>query len=100
MCFGATCPTCCTSHLRPPTLPKLTPPRPAKQSWRGCGSHLPTVFANVPEDQWCTCEPKYEVNGKEYPPAAKMNLMPSMAMPSFLKNLVGGKTEEKGELKK
>lgn len=90
--------------VRPISIPSTTPqtnPRPAKQSWRGCGSHLPTVFANVPEDQWCTCEPKYEVNGKEYPPAAKVNLMPSMAMPSFLKGWVGGgKAEEKEEGKK
>ena len=67
----------------------------AKQAWRGCGSHLPSVFANVPEDKWCTCEPKVEVNGKSYPPQAKM----SLGLPSFIKNLVGGgsKTEEKKE---
>ena len=103
MCFGATCPTCCKSHRHPrppssPPPPRLTPS--AKQSWRGCGSHLPTVFANVPEDKWCTCDPKYEVDGKPYPPAAKINLMPKMEMPSFLKSWVGGKAEEKEEAKK
>ena len=72
---------------------------PAKQAWRGCGSHLPSVFSNVPEDQWCTCEPKVEVNGKQYPPAAKVS-MPSLGMPSFLKSWVGGAKpeEKKGEL--
>jgi len=54
----------------------------------------------VPEDKWCTCDPKYEVDGKPYPPAAKINLMPKMEMPSFLKSWVGGKAEEKEEAKK
>jgi hypothetical protein len=83
-----------------PVHPSPDWPPAAKQSWRGCGSHLPSVFANVPEDQWCTCEPKNEVDGKAYPPAAKVNLMPKMEMPSFLKSWVGGKAEEKGEAKK
>ena len=58
---------------------------------------LSTLFANVPADKWCTCEPKVEVDGKSYPPQAKM----SLGIPTFIKNLVGGgsKTEEKkGEL--
>ncbi|KAK3322132.1 hypothetical protein B0H66DRAFT_553475 [Apodospora peruviana] len=80
MCYGATCPTC------------------SKQAWRGCGSHIPGVFANVPEDKWCTCEPKVDVGGRAYPPQAKM------AMPGFLKGWIGGgggssssKTTEKKE---
>ena len=28
----------------------------------------------MPEDKWCTCDPKYEVDGKPYPPVAKINL--------------------------
>ncbi|KAK0711253.1 hypothetical protein B0H67DRAFT_455999, partial [Lasiosphaeris hirsuta] len=52
MCFGANCSKC------------------SKKAWRGCGSHIPAVFNNVPEDQWCTCDPKVEVDGKSYPPQA------------------------------
>ncbi|EGS20622.1 uncharacterized protein CTHT_0024560 [Thermochaetoides thermophila DSM 1495] len=50
MCFQTSCPNC------------------SKTTWRGCGGHIANVFANVAEDQWCTCEPKVEVNGKQYPP--------------------------------
>ncbi|VBB86496.1 Putative protein of unknown function [Podospora comata] len=52
MCFGSSCPNC------------------SKQSWRGCGSHVPSVLGSVPEDKWCTCEPKFTVSGKDYPPQA------------------------------
>ncbi|KAK4239789.1 hypothetical protein C8A03DRAFT_32153 [Achaetomium macrosporum] len=52
MCMSAVCPTC------------------SKTTWRGCGSHIPSVFANIPEDEWCTCEPKVEKEGKQYPPQA------------------------------
>ncbi|KAK4190045.1 hypothetical protein QBC35DRAFT_491158 [Podospora australis] len=53
MCFGATCPNC------------------SKQSWRGCGSHVPSVLSSVPEEDRCTCEPKFQAaDGKEYPPQA------------------------------
>ncbi|EAA28600.1 hypothetical protein GE21DRAFT_4681 [Neurospora crassa] len=65
MCMSATCPTC------------------SKQAWRGCGSHVPSVFAGVPEDKWCTCEPKVEVNGVQYPPQAKST--------GFFSGLMGGK---------
>ncbi|KAK0722863.1 hypothetical protein B0T26DRAFT_616572, partial [Lasiosphaeria miniovina] len=50
MCYSASCPAC------------------TKTSWRGCGSHLSNVFADVPEEERCTCEPKVEVDGTEYPP--------------------------------
>ncbi|KAK4137847.1 hypothetical protein BT67DRAFT_123417 [Trichocladium antarcticum] len=53
MCMPATCPTC------------------DKKTWRGCGSHIASVFTDVPEKEWCTCEPKVEVDGKEYPPQLK-----------------------------
>ncbi|KAK4179270.1 hypothetical protein QBC36DRAFT_322949 [Triangularia setosa] len=52
MCFGSSCPNC------------------SKQSWRGCGSHVPSVLGSVSEDKWCTCEPKFNVGGKDYPPQA------------------------------
>ncbi|KAK3331961.1 hypothetical protein B0T19DRAFT_438839 [Cercophora scortea] len=78
MCYGATCPTC------------------SKQSWKGCGSHLPSVFASVPEDKWCTCEPKVVVGGTSYPPQAKFE----MPVPSFLKGWIGGKKEEAPAAKK
>lgn len=42
----------------------------AKKAWLGCGRHIPTALAGVPEADWCTCEPKVEVDGKKYPPAA------------------------------
>ncbi|KAK5664249.1 hypothetical protein OQA88_466 [Cercophora sp. LCS_1] len=63
----------------------------AKKAWRGCGSHIPTVFANVPEDQWCTCEPKTEVNGKKYPPMAKLNV----GLPSWMTSWMGGGSSNK-----
>ncbi|KAI1376788.1 hypothetical protein F4677DRAFT_73889 [Hypoxylon crocopeplum] len=87
MCFGATCSTC------------------SKKAWRGCGSHIPAALAGVPEDQWCTCEPRVMVNGKAYPPAAKMAI-PGL---SWLSSMFGGggggdgrakdaETKGKGEL--
>ncbi|KAK3995984.1 hypothetical protein QBC44DRAFT_4937 [Cladorrhinum sp. PSN332] len=104
MCFGATCPICCKSFIvntRPSQIPRqtqttseLNPAQPnpkliiktricteceifffpALKSWRGCGSHVPSVLSSVPEKEWCTCTPKFAVassNGeKEYPPQA------------------------------
>jgi hypothetical protein len=43
-------------------------------------------LSGVPEEDWCTCEPKVTVDGKEYPPAAKFEL----PIPSWLKGIVGG----------
>lgn len=34
----------------------------------GCGSHIPQVMDAIPDNDWCTCTPKTNVNGKEYPP--------------------------------
>lgn len=72
MCMGTICQTCskanrmfcngCGLELTVNT---------DKQAWFGCGSHLASVFANVPEDEWCICEPKVEKDGKKYPPQAK-----------------------------
>jgi hypothetical protein len=62
----------------------------AKKTWAGCGMHIPSAMAGVPEDEWCTCEPKKEVDGKSYPPSAK----------SFLQRILGdgSKKEAKQEL--
>ncbi|KAL6834099.1 hypothetical protein H0G86_005367 [Trichoderma simmonsii] len=52
MCRSATCNNC---H---------------KATWWGCGNHIPGVLDSVDEKEWCTCEPKVEKNGKQYPPMA------------------------------
>lgn len=39
-----------------------------KATWWGCGSHIPAVLDSVPESERCTCTPKVERDGKEYPP--------------------------------
>ncbi|KAL8802000.1 MAG: hypothetical protein Q9200_006739 [Gallowayella weberi] len=52
MCKRGTCTTC------------------QKTSWWGCGSHIPTVMDPLPAENWCTCSPKIEKGGKEYPPMA------------------------------
>ncbi|KAH8676570.1 hypothetical protein BGZ60DRAFT_446917 [Tricladium varicosporioides] len=53
MCHKATCPTC------------------EKTSWWGCGNHVPGVMDPIPEAERCTCTPKVEKDGKEYPPMVK-----------------------------
>ncbi|KAL1969177.1 hypothetical protein VTN77DRAFT_431 [Rasamsonia byssochlamydoides] len=50
MCRKATCSTC---H---------------KATWWGCGLHIPMVMDAIPEADWCTCTPRVQVEGKEYPP--------------------------------
>lgn len=42
-----------------------------KTAWQGCGRHVSMVLDSVPADQLCTCEPKFVLNDKEYPPKAK-----------------------------
>ena len=67
----------------------------AKKSWRGCGKHIPSALAGVPEDDWCTCEPRVEADGKSYPHAARVAIPGA----SWLSGLVGGeKKEGKDEL--
>ncbi|THV51295.1 hypothetical protein BGAL_0116g00270 [Botrytis galanthina] len=39
-----------------------------KETWIGCGQHLPSVFSSIPADQECTCIPKFEKDGVQYPP--------------------------------
>lgn len=72
MCMGTICQTCSKAHSIPRNgqRPSLTA-NTDKQAWFGCGNHVASVFANVPEDDWCTCEPKVEKDGKQYPPQAK-----------------------------
>lgn len=71
----ATCSQCgkfSSLFTKPNANPKLTPktvPK-GKTSWFGCGSHIPGVLDSVPVDEWCTCEPKVDVDGKKYPPKA------------------------------
>ncbi|KAJ5090588.1 hypothetical protein N7532_009272 [Penicillium argentinense] len=50
MCMKAQCSTC------------------NKTTWWGCGSHIPSVMDAIPADQWCSCEPQVEKEGKKYPP--------------------------------
>ncbi|KAL3487486.1 hypothetical protein BJX62DRAFT_240978 [Aspergillus germanicus] len=50
MCMKAICSTC------------------QKTTWWGCGAHIPAVLDCVPESERCTCTPKVERDGKEYPP--------------------------------
>ncbi|ODV71270.1 uncharacterized protein CYBJADRAFT_169492 [Cyberlindnera jadinii NRRL Y-1542] len=38
-----------------------------KSSWTGCGMHVPSAMAGVPESEWCTCLPKKD---DKYPPKA------------------------------
>ncbi|PWY86747.1 hypothetical protein BO70DRAFT_333163 [Aspergillus heteromorphus CBS 117.55] len=52
MCMKAICSTC------------------KKTSWYGCGLHIPSVMDRIPDAERCTCEPKVERDGKEYPPKA------------------------------
>ncbi|KAH7150732.1 hypothetical protein DER46DRAFT_613860 [Fusarium sp. MPI-SDFR-AT-0072] len=53
MCKKATCNTC------------------KKATWWGCGNHVPKIMSEIPEHDWCTCEPKVEKEGKKYPPKAE-----------------------------
>ncbi len=43
-----------------------------KATWMGCGQHVPNVMDAIPQDQWCTCEPKVEKKGQQYPPAGSV----------------------------
>ncbi|PMD31315.1 hypothetical protein L207DRAFT_386693, partial [Hyaloscypha variabilis F] len=41
-----------------------------KKAWWGCGRHVPGVMDSIPEEEWCTCQPKVEREGKLYPPTS------------------------------
>jgi hypothetical protein len=32
-------------------------------------------MANIEQAEWCTCEPKVEKDGNEYPPMGQINLL-------------------------
>ncbi|BCR87790.1 uncharacterized protein ACHE_40354A [Aspergillus chevalieri] len=42
-----------------------------KTTWWGCGNHIPSVMDAVSQDEWCTCTPQVEREGKAYPPKAE-----------------------------
>ncbi|KAF2005936.1 hypothetical protein P154DRAFT_401920, partial [Amniculicola lignicola CBS 123094] len=39
-----------------------------KTTWIGCGRHISSVLEAIPSDQWCTCGPRIEQEGTQYPP--------------------------------
>ncbi|TGO82938.1 hypothetical protein BPOR_0730g00050 [Botrytis porri] len=39
-----------------------------KETWFGCGQHLPSAFSSIPVDEQCSCIPKFEKDGVQYPP--------------------------------
>lgn len=43
-------------------------PPAGKATWVGCGYHVPQVMDGIPKEQWCTCEPRVDKNGQQYPP--------------------------------
>ncbi|PKS06523.1 hypothetical protein jhhlp_007271 [Lomentospora prolificans] len=59
MCRPATCNTC------------VPDTRKGKKTWWGCGNHIPAVMDSVDKAEWCSCEPRVERGGQEYPPMAK-----------------------------
>jgi hypothetical protein len=70
MCRKATCPTCSAPPISPFLLAD-TNLSPGKSTWFGCGRHVPSVMDTIPSEDRCTCEPKVEKEGKEYPPMAE-----------------------------
>lgn len=52
MCMKASCNSC------------------SKTTWTGCGNHVASVLDKIDTEEWCTCEPKFEKDGKKYPPKA------------------------------
>ena len=78
MCKKATCPTCRKSHyveaassvLVCHVADKLSYTT-EKVTWWGCGNHVSMVMDSYPKDQWCSCTPTVEADGKEYPPMGK-----------------------------
>lgn len=58
----------------PPSINQFQPLTPITEgaTWHG-GNHsdIPLILEYYPESDWCTCDPKVEVEGKEYPPEGK-----------------------------
>lgn len=50
-------------------------------------------MSGVPEEDWCTCEPKVEFDGKSYPRAARAGIPGA----SWLGGLLGGGGQKKGD---
>lgn len=50
-------------------------------------------MSGVPEDEWCSCDPKVEVDGKPYPHAARVAIPGA----SWLSGIVGGGGGQKKE---
>jgi hypothetical protein len=50
-------------------------------------------MSGVPEGEWCSCEPKVEVDGKSYPRAARVAIPGA----SWLSGIVGGSSRQKKE---
>ena len=44
-----------------------------KTTWWGCGNHIAGVMESVPSDQWCTCGPRIEKEGHQYPPMGTLS---------------------------
>jgi hypothetical protein len=65
----------------------------AKKSWRGCGKHIPAAMSAWPEAEWCSCDPKVEVDGKAYPHAARVAIPGA----SWLSGIVGGGQKKDGK---
>jgi hypothetical protein len=55
-------------YVYTPTVSTLLLTKTEKKTWWGCGSHIPSVMDQVPESDRCTCTPKVNADGKEYPP--------------------------------
>ncbi|RMZ72988.1 cytochrome P450 [Pyrenophora seminiperda CCB06] len=55
MCKKATCDSC------------------QKTTWWGCGKHITSVMESVPLEQWCTCVPRVEQQGQQYPPKGTLS---------------------------
>lgn len=71
-----------------------------KTAWRGCGSHVTQVMGSVPKNEWCACEPRTSIDGKDYPPQASLEVPGLSWVKSFFSGGQGqgGKGEGKGEL--
>ncbi|EUC51409.1 hypothetical protein COCMIDRAFT_79274 [Bipolaris oryzae ATCC 44560] len=44
-----------------------------KVTWWGCGKHVAGVMESIPSDQWCTCVPRIEQEGQQYPPKGSLS---------------------------
>jgi hypothetical protein len=64
-----------TPNLRLRCLTFITNPANTstdKTTWWGCGKHVPGVMESIPSEQWCTCAPRVEREGHQYPPMGSL----------------------------